>query len=84
MTGNDDSSRNARKTTMAMLAAFALFAVFYSQGATTFARNLPGNALTDVLVNTADAWHDLMLDLGPAHLSPTVRDFFERLHSLSW
>ncbi len=81
---NGASTANARKATAAMLVAFALFAIFYSEGATRFARNLPGNALTDILVNTADAWHGLMDDLGPARLAPAVRDAFERLHGLSW
>lgn len=84
MAANDVSALNARKATAAMLVAFALFAVFYSEGATRFARDLPGNALTDVLVNTADAWHRLMEDLGSARLAPAVRDAFERLHGLSW
>lgn len=83
MAGNEDSSDNARKAAAAMLIAFALFAVFYSQGATHFARNLPGNALTDILVNTADAWHGLMEELGPARLAPAVREAFERLRGLS-
>jgi len=84
MAANDVSTLNARKATAAMLVAFALFAVFYSEGATRFARDLPGNALTDVLVNTADTWHRLMEDLGPARLAPAVREAFERSHSLSW
>lgn len=84
MAANDASAPNARKATAAMLVAFALFAIFYSEGAARFARNLPGNALTDVLVNTADAWHDLMNGLGPARLAPAIRDAFERLHGLSW
>lgn len=84
MAANDNSTPNARKATVAMLVAFAMFAVFSSEGATRFARNLPGNALTDILVNTADAWHSLMDDLGPARLAPAVRDAFEHLHGLSW
>lgn len=84
MAGNENSRDNVRKATAAMLTAFTLFAVFYSSGAAHFARNLPGNALTDVLVNAADAWHGLMEDLGPARLAPAVRDAFERLRGLSW
>ena len=84
MATNDASTANARKATAAMLVAFALFAVFYSEGATHFARNLPGNALTDVLVDAADAWHGLMDDLGPAHVAPAMRDAFECLHGLTW
>ena len=84
MAASDDSSRNAQKATIALLVAFALFAVFYSQGATRFARNLPGNAVTDIVVNTADAWHGLMLEMGPAHLAPAIRGVFRYLHDLSW
>lgn len=78
------SGGNARAAATAMLVAFALFAVFYSEGATHFARNLPGNALTDILVNTADAWHGLMDDLGPARLAPAVREVLETLRHLAW
>jgi len=84
MAGGDDSTRNARKAVLAMLVAFALFAVFYSQGATRFARNLPGNAVTDIVVNTADAWHALMLETGPARLAPAIRGVFRYLHDLAW
>ncbi len=84
MATNDASTANARKAAAAMLTAFALFAVFYSQGAAHFARNLPGNAVTDVLVNAADAWHGLMMDMGPAHLAPAIRGLFQDLHDLSW
>ena len=77
-------NRNARVAAVAMLVGFGLFAVFYSEGATHFARNLPGNAATDLVVDGADAWHGLMQHLGPARLAPAVRDALETLRHLAW
>ena len=79
-----DSAANARTAAVAMLVAFALFALFGSQGIRHFTRDLPGNALTDVLVNAADEWHDLMARLGPAQLQPAVRQRFERIRDFRW
>ncbi len=79
-----DSAGNARSAAFAMLIAFAIFAVFSTQGIRHFTRDLPGNAFTDVLVNAADAWHGQMVRLGPARVGPAIRDQFERLHRLNW
>jgi hypothetical protein len=79
-----DSAGNARTAAMAMLIAFAIFAVFDSQGARHFTRDLPGNAFTDILVNAADRWHGLMVRLGPAQVGPAVRDRFEQARHLGW
>ena len=64
-----ESMGNARRAATAMLIAFALFALFESEGIRHFTRDLPGNAVTDVLVRGADRWHALMEDLGPARRS---------------
>ena len=79
-----DDSTDVRAAIVAMLTAFALFAVFYSEGATHFARDLPGNAVTDLLVEATDSWHALMHRMGPARLAPAVRDSLEFLRHLDW
>ncbi len=79
-----DSAANARSAAFAMLIAFALFALFDSQGIRHFSRDLPGNAFTDLLVNAADKWHGLMVRLGPAQVQPAVRQNFERIRDFGW
>jgi hypothetical protein len=49
-----------------------------------FSRDLPGNALTDTLVEAADQWHALMLRLGPARVQPALREAFDRLRDIGW
>jgi hypothetical protein len=75
---------NVRAATLAMVTAFALFGLFGTQGMRQFSRDLPGNALTDMLVSAADRWHALMLDLGPAKLEPSIRGAIERARALRW
>jgi hypothetical protein len=71
-----ETAGNIRSVTMAMVIAAALLAVFNSIELRGFVRDLPGNAATDTLVAAADRWHVLMLELGPAHMRPAVRDTF--------
>lgn len=82
--GNPDSAGNARTAAAAMLVAFALVALFGSQGIRHFTRDLPGNAMTDLLVNAADEWHGFMVRLGPAQAQPAVRQGFERIRDFRW
>ncbi len=79
-----DSAGNARRAAGAMLIAFALFLVFESEGLRRFSRDLPGNALTDLLVYNSDRWHGLMERLGPAQVQPAVRDVLERVRAIHW
>jgi hypothetical protein len=79
-----ESMANARGAAIAMLIAFALFALFESQGIRHFTRDLPGNAFTDVLVRGADRWHALMERLGPAQVEPAVRDGFDWIRHIRW
>ncbi|MCF8477711.1 MAG: hypothetical protein K9G60_11835 [Pseudolabrys sp.] len=79
-----DSAGNARTAAAAMLIAFAIFALFNSQGIRHFTRDLPGNAFTDILVNKADQWHGLMQRLGAAKLAPAVKGRFDRLRDIRW
>ena len=79
-----DTPGNARTAASAMLIAFAIFLVFESEGLRHFTRDLPGNALTDAMVEAADSWHALMERLGPARVQPSVRQFFDRLRDIRW
>ncbi len=79
-----ESMSNVRGAAVAMLIAFALFALFESEGIRHFTRDLPGNAVTDALVRGADGWHALMEELGPARLQPAVQDTFDRVRHIRW
>jgi hypothetical protein len=75
---------NVRRVGIAMLAAFALMAVFNSSGLKSWARDLPPGWVADEAVAGADDWHALMLALGPAAVRPAVHDVFERLRTVRW
>ena len=79
-----DTAGNVRTAAAAMLIAFAIFLVFESDGLRHFTRDLPGNAVTDRLVEAADNWHALMRRLGPARLQPAVRETFDRVREIRW
>ncbi len=79
-----ESMSNVRGAAIAMLIAFAVFALFESEGIRHFTRDLPGNAVTDVLVRGADQWHALMLELGPARVQPAVQDAFDHIRRIGW
>ena len=79
-----ESMSNVRGAAVAMLIAFALFALFESEGIRHFTRDLPGNAVTDVLVRGADHWHALMEQLGPARVQPAVQEAFDRVRHIRW
>jgi hypothetical protein len=61
-----------------------LVIVFGSAGMRHFARDLPGNEVTDLLVAGADQWHELMLELGPARVQPAVRAAFAHIRAADW
>ena len=79
-----DTAGNVRTAAGAMLIAFAIFLVFESEGLRHFTRDLPGNTITDVMVEGADNWHALMERLGPARVQPAVREAFDRLREIRW
>ena len=79
-----DTVTNVRSVALAMAVAAVLLVVFNSSEVRLFARDLPGNAVTDVLVVAADRWHALMQALGPAQLRPAVREAFEAVRALRW
>jgi len=82
--GKPDSAANARNAAAAMLIAFAVFLLFESEGIRHFTRDLPGNAVTDIMVQSADRWHKLMQRLGPAQVQPAIREVFERIRATRW
>ena len=83
-TRESDTIANVRTATATMLIAFALFAVFASHGMCRVARDLPGNAVSDMLVAAADGWDALMQQLGPARLRPAVREALEAVRNVRW
>jgi hypothetical protein len=82
--GTPDTGANVRSVALAMAMAAILLAVFNSDEMRAFARDLPINSFTDVLVEGADKWHALMLELGPARLRPIVREAFSTIRSATW
>ncbi|MGD9658188.1 MAG: hypothetical protein AB7U61_11240 [Methylocystis sp.] len=82
--GKSDTRANVRACGVVLAMALALMAIFNSRDLRSFARDLPGNWLSDQLVLGSDRWHELMLELGPGRLRPAVHDLFQSLHELSW
>ena len=79
-----DTPANVRTAAVAMAVAFALFALFASDGMRHFTRDLPGNVANDFMVESADRWHALMERVGPAKVQPAVRAVFERIRDVRW
>lgn len=79
-----DTLANVGVAIRAMTIAFVVFALFGSAEMRHVARNLPGNAVSDVLVEAADRWHIMMRHLGPALLQPAVRNAFDALRDKRW
>jgi hypothetical protein len=79
-----DTAANVGVAIRTMAVAFAVFALFGSSEMRHAARNLPGNAVSDVLVEGADRWHLLMQRLGPALVQPVVHNAFDKLRDKRW
>jgi hypothetical protein len=79
-----ETMTNVRRAGIAMLVAFALMAVLNSSGLKSWARDLPGGWVADQAVAGADAWHALMLALGPAEVRPAVHEAFESVRLIRW
>lgn len=79
-----ETRANVRVAIVAMLIAFAVFAPFGSAGMRHAARNLPGNAVSDVIVDAADRWHFAMERLGPARLRDAVRNAIDDFRMAQW
>lgn len=79
-----ETMTNVRRAGIAMLTAFALMAVFNSGGLRSWARDLPPGWVADQAVAGADAWHALMVDLGPAAVRPAAHAVLERVRGVDW
>lgn len=79
-----ETRANVRVAIGAMLIAFAIFALFGSADMRHAARNLPGNAVSDVMVDAADHWHAAMERLGPAKLRDIVRNAIDDFRMAQW
>ena len=79
-----ETRANVRVATGAMLIAFAIFALFGSADMRHAARNLPGNAVSDIMVEGADRWHAAMERLGPAKLRDIVRNAIDDFRMAQW
>jgi hypothetical protein len=80
----DDTTANVGVTIRTMAIAAAVFALFGSAEMRHAARNLPGDAVSDVLVEASDRWHIMMQRLGPALVEPAVRNAFDELRDKRW
>lgn len=79
-----DTRGNVRASLLVMTIAAVVLAVFASRELRLFARDLPGNCVSDALVIAADGWHGAMQQLGPARLSPFLRDLFRDGRKKTW
>jgi hypothetical protein len=79
-----ETRANVRVAIASMLIAFAIFALFGSADMRHAARNLPGNAVSDVMVDAADRWHAAMERLGPAKLRDTMRNAIDDFRMAQW
>lgn len=67
-----------------MVTVMLLLLVFNSSGLQRWARDLPGNSLSDVLVHYADSWHGLMQQIGTAAPKETVQNALAEFRQYSW
>ena len=79
-----ETAVNVRTATWAMAIAFVIFAVFGSADMRHTSRNLPGNAVSDVLIEAADGWHAAMERLGPARLREIARGTLDDFRMAQW
>jgi hypothetical protein len=73
-----------RKGVTSMLVAAALLLVFNSGGLRIWARSLPGNAATDMLVEGVDRWHGMMQHAGFATAMTAVQDAVAAFRGQGW
>ena len=79
-----ETSRSVRDGIIAMTAAMLLLLVFNSGGLQGWARNLPGNDMSDLLVSYTDRWHDFMQQIGTASPKDAVQDAVSELRRYGW
>lgn len=78
------TSRTVRDGIVAMATAALLLLLFNSGGLQGWARNLPGNSVSDVLVSYADRWHSLMQRIGTATPKDTVQTVVSDFRQYGW
>lgn len=76
--------QSIRRGVISMLVAAAVLLVFNSAGLRSWARGLPGNAVTDVLVEAADRWHGIMQRVGFATAMDVVQDAVAEFREQPW
>jgi hypothetical protein len=76
--------QSVRKGVTSMLVAAAVLLVFNSAGLRSWARGLPGNAATDVLVEVADGWHGMMRRAGLTAATAAVQDAVAAFRDQEW
>lgn len=79
-----ESMWNVRRAIGGILIAIFLLAIFNSEGFTIYARDLPGNAFSDMVVAAADQWNELMTDLGLTRVAENIREAFLNLKETQW
>lgn len=75
---------SVRDGVIIMTIASLILLFFNSDGLRLWARNLPGNAASDVLVNAADDWHELMVQTGFAAPKRVVQQLVTGTQDLEW
>jgi hypothetical protein len=80
----DETMANVGVAIRAMMIAVLVFMLCGSAEMRHAARNLPGDAVSDLLVEAADGWHLMMQRLGPALIEPAVRNAFDSLRDKRW
>ncbi len=78
------TASNIRRGLGAMLIAVVFLALLNSNGFTTYARDLPGNAFSDWLVSAADQWNELMDAAGLTSVADDIREVFLSLKDTEW
>jgi hypothetical protein len=73
-----------RKGVISMLVAAAVLLVFNSAGLRSWARGLPGNPATDMLVVGADWWHSTMRRAGLTEAMAAVQDAVTAFRGQGW
>jgi hypothetical protein len=76
--------QSVRKGAVSMLVAATMLLVFNSGGLRTWARGLPGNAATDMLVEGTDRWHVMMQRAGMTKAITAVQDAVAAFRDQGW
>ena len=78
------TASNIRRGLGAMLIAVVFLAFLNSNGFTTYARDLPGNAFSDLVVAMADQWNELMSAAGLTTVADDIREIFLSFKEMEW